>query len=308
MVDQSLASRVSAKLLPAASKRVFPEEWMSAGDDRLQLAAIAKKRRALDGPRPDLILQRKWRRATTLIEGRELHLLTPKGGSTGRVLFYCHGGAFVVGPSSLEWLFAAKVASALGTDLALYDYPKVPEVDATTIRPTTLAAYRAIEKRYSPQQTVMSGLSAGGGLAVATMLALQVARSDLPSSMVLFSPWLDMGVSHPDAQRYAESDHLLPIELLRRDGALYAGRDGLGDPLVSPLFASPEQLAALPKTVVTAGDEEILLPEAREFVEKLNEAGTPGTLVVEPYGQHAGIAGGHPEAKAALAECVEAMR
>lgn len=281
---------------------------MAAGDDRTKLIAAAKKRRAIDGPRPDAVLQRKWRRATTMVENGNLHLLAPTGGSTGRVLFYCHGGAFVTGPSSLEWLFAARFAESIGCDLAVYEYRRVPEVDSSAILPETRAAYRAIEARYPADRITMAGFSAGGGLAVATLLQLHRAGSPLPSACVLFSPWLDMTISHPDAMANAEADKLLPVESLRRDGELYAGSAELADPLVSPRFTSPAELAALPPTVVTAGEHEILWAEDREFVDKLGAAGVSAELIVESHGQHGGILGVHREAAAARADCVEVLR
>lgn len=298
---------MGSRLMPMASRRIFPAEWLEAGDDRPRLAAIAAQRRALDGPRPDLILARKWKRATTEIEGQKLHLLTPKNGSTRDVLFYCHGGAFVVGPSSLEWLFAAKVAARLGCDLALYEYPKVPGVDSATIRATTLTAWEAIAERYAAERMVIAGTSAGGGLAASTVLQLLRRRQQLPSAVALFSPWLDMTISHPDVNLYAESDRLLPIDRLRRDGELYAGASDPTDPLVSPRFASDDELAAMPPVVITAGEDEILLPEAREFVAKLTTLGVKASLVVEAHGQHAGIAGPNPEATSALADCLSLL-
>jgi len=308
VADQSLLGRLSAKVLPVVSKRVFPSDWLDAGDDRTQLAAVAKKRRSLDGPRPDAVLQRKWGRATTEIAGRQLHLLTPKAGSTGRLLFYCHGGAFVIGPSAIEWLFAAKVADRLGCDLALYDYPKVPETDSTTIREAMLAAYRTIDERYDAGSIVIAGTSAGGGLGVSTMLQLHRDGRDLPTACVLFSPWLDMTVSHPDVGSLVDSEMLLPLDQLRRDGELYAGPIDPKNPLVSPRFTTPADLAAMPPFVVTAGESEILLPEARELVGNLTDAGIDAHLVVEPHGQHGGIAGAHPEAVAALAECIDLVQ
>ncbi len=308
MTERSRAARLTNRLLPAASKRAFPQEWLDAGDHRVKLLAIAKKRRALDGPRPDPVLGRKWKRATTELRGNALHLLTPKTGSSGRVLFYCHGGAFVIGPSSIEWLFAAKFANAIGCDLALFDYPRVPEVDSATILESTMSAYDAVVERYDVDQLVMAGGSAGGGLAASTLIQLNRLGRDRPPVAALFSPWLDMSVSHPDAESFTDTDLLLPIEQLRRDGELYAGSTELTDPLVSPRFASADDLGALPPVVATAGDQEILLPEAKEFVDGIVAVGGTAHLVVEAHGQHVGVLGPHPEGAQTLAETVDLVR
>ena len=308
MTKQSIQSRLGAKLVPFFAKRVFPSEWIDAGSDRSQLEPIAKKRRSFDGPRPDRVLGRKWKRATTLVDGFPLHLLTPKAGSTGRVLFYCHGGAFVVGPSSLEWMHAARFASAIGFDLALYEYPKVPEHDSLATRAATINAYRAIGDRYPSGKMAIGGLSAGGGLAVSTMLQLQRNGSALPVAAVLFSPWLDMGVAHPDAPRMADTDLMLPIDGLRHDGMLYAGPLLVTDPLVSPRFATAPELAAMPPTVVTAGEEELLLPEGREFVDNLTAAGVDAVLHLERFGQHAAVIAKTPEGGEVFDAAVKDMR
>lgn len=308
MTEQSLMSRLGAKMLPAFSKRVFPQEWIEAGHDRARLETIAKQRRSLDGPRPDLILQRSWSRATTQVAGFPLHLLTPTAGSTGSLLFYCHGGAFVIGPSSLEWLHAARFATAVGCDLALYEYPKVPEHDSAAIHAAVLAAFDTIQSRYRDDRIAIGGLSAGGGLAVSTMLQLHRAGRSLPVAAALFSPWLDMTISHPDASKYSETDALLPMQELRHDGVLYAGARGTADPLVSPRFTSADDLAVLPPTTVTAGAQELLLPEDSEFVDKLKAAGVTASLHIERFGQHAGVAAGTPEATEVFDSAAADMR
>lgn len=307
MSEQSLMSRLGAKIAPTFAKRAFPTEWIEAGQDRARLEALAKKRRAFVGPRPDLGL-RSWGRATTEVAGQPLHLLTPKTGSTGNVLFYCHGGAFVIGISSIEWLHATKFAAAIGCDVAIYEYPRVPEHDSEAIRGATLAAYDLIASRYPSDHISIAGLSAGGGLAVSTLLQLQRDGRPLPVAAALFSPWLDMTVSHPDAPKYSETDAILPIRGLRHDGLLYSGARGMADPLVSPRFASNEELAALPPTVVTVGESEILLPEGSEFVDKLTSAGVSASLHVERYGQHAGVAAGTPEGNEVFDQAASAMR
>jgi len=276
-------------MLPQLSKRAFPQAWVDAGRDREQLAIVAKKRRALDSPRPDAILQRTWARATTTIADRPLHLFTPKSGSTGGVLFYCHGGAFVLGASALEWLHASRLATAMGLDLAFYDYPKVPEHEATEIRQATRRAYDVISDRYQSDRISIAGYSAGGNLAVSTMLQLHRDGRPMPASAALFSPWLDVTLSHPDTPDYADNELLLPISALRHDGMLYAGDTGAANPLVSPRFMRPTELAVMPPTMVTIGDQEILFPEANEYVDNLQSNGVHAQLFVEAGGQHTGV-------------------
>jgi len=318
MSDQSLMSRIGASMLPQLAKVAFPSDWVAA--DPATRSALVKRRRSIDGPRPDLILQRKWGRATTEVAGRELHLLTPTSGSTGRVLYYLHGGAFVFGPGAMEWLFATKVADRLGCDLALYDYPKIPEHDSTDIHPANLAAYDAIADRYPSEALLIGGTSAGGALALTTLVQLHRAGRALPDAGVLFSPWLDVTVSHDDigypgdagstdnAGSYAESDKLLEIDCLRADGLLYAGPNEPTDPLISPRYMSDSELAALPPLAITVGEQEIFVPEISEFAARATAAGSRVNVHVESFGQHAGVVVGTPESTAALDAALDDVR
>ena len=101
------------------------------------------------------------------------------------------------------------------------------------------------------------------------------------------SPWLDVASAHPDTERFDQTDLLLPIERLRRDGELYAGRLELTAPTVSPRHATDDSLVGLTPLLVTAGERELFFPEAQEFVRRVQGLGGTATLLVEPFGQHA---------------------
>lgn len=287
MTKQSLGSRLGHRALPWFSQRIFNDEWMEAGNDRILLQQAATRRRRLDGSRPDALLRRRWTMTTTDIAGRELVILTPKTGSTGRLLFYVHGGAYVVGPSAVEWLNAASLARRLDADLALYDYPKSPEYDAGDTIPASIEAWQEVTSQYEPERIVLAGTSAGGGLAAGLLATSAATGIEHPAGAILISPWLDLVSAHPDAERFAATDRLLPIDRLRRDGEVYGGRLDLTDPSLSPRYTSDDALAGLPPMVVTVGEQELFFPEAQEFVGRVNDAGGSASLLVESFGQHA---------------------
>jgi len=85
---------------------------------------------------------------------------------------------------------------------------------------------------------------------------------------------------------------------------LYAGATDVLDPMVSPRFATAEQLGAMPPTVVAAGEFELFLPECREFVDNLTSAGVDASLHVERHGQHASTLAPTPEGTAVIDEVV----
>src|SRR4029078_10873388 len=94
-----------------------------------------------------------------------------------------------------------------------------------------------LEQGVPEEQIIIGGDSAGGGLALSTLLALREARGKLPRAAVLMCPWTDLSVSSPTYERLRRLDPIITREALREAGSWYAGKRDLRDPMASPLFA-----------------------------------------------------------------------
>jgi acetyl esterase/lipase len=123
----------------------------------------------------------------------------------------------------------------------------------------------------------VAGDSAGGGLALATLLALKDADEPLPACAVGLSPWTDLEGTGPTAEEGAVDDPMLTPEGLRSSGKQYAPAD-LRDPLASPLHGV---LDGLPPILLQVGTREVLLSDSTRFAEKAIAAGVEVTLEVE---------------------------
>ena len=151
------------------------------------------------------------------------------------------------------------------------DYRLAPEHPHPAAVDDAVAAVRfALASGFAPSRTAVAGDSAGGGLALATLLALRDAGLELPAAGVCISPWTDLSGSGESMRTRAAQDPLVDAETLARMAAHYlAGRDPR-TPLASPLFAD---LRGLPPLLVHVGSAEILLDDATRVAERARDVG-----------------------------------
>jgi len=122
--------------------------------------------------------------------------LRPPGAVAGRVVLYLHGGGYVIGSPRSHRHLAAAIASAAAASALLLDYRLAPEHPFPAAVDDATAAYRwLLDQAIAPEHVVIAGDSAGGGLTVATLLALRDARVPLPAGGVCISPWVDLTCS-----------------------------------------------------------------------------------------------------------------
>lgn len=264
------------------------DAWLGAGDDQDRLAALAAERRKEDSPAPPSLLNRRWDQVSWPTLGGRLHRLRPQGTSGQPVVLFLHGGYYVVGPHAVEWLTMARFCRKRGLDLAVLDYPRVPEFVSDQTLASTLEAWDLLERRYGAARIVVVGLSAGGGLALSLSMMLRDAGRAQPACLALSSPWLDLACAHPELERYEAYDVILSSAGGRRDGELYAGPNrSVSDPLISPFYADPTGLSPVH---IQVGQDEMFLPECRDFARRCESSGVDTEYVVDPAGPHVGMA------------------
>lgn len=197
----------------------------------------------------------------------------PKDG----VVLYLHGGAYALGSINTHREFLGRFASATRRKVLAINYRLAPEHPFPAALEDSVAVYRwLLSEGLDPTSLVIAGDSAGGGLALATALAVQDAGEPLPACMVCLSPWVDLMLSSPTIKAKASADPMLNRDVLARYAALYAAEHEKDDGLISPLFAD---LAGLPPTLIHVGTDEILLDEAIRLAAKAQQAGVKAQLI-----------------------------
>jgi acetyl esterase/lipase len=164
------------------------------------------------------------------------------------------------------------------------DYRLAPEYPYPAAIDDAKAAYEGLlAQGIDPGNIAVSGESAGGGLAIALLLALRDADLPMPSSVFLMSPMTDLTLSGNTITEKQAVDPLFTAEALRRRVPDYVGAADPTDPYISPVFAD---LRGLPPMLIQAGSYEILLSDAIRLAGRAAEADVSTTLDVTPGVPH----------------------
>ncbi len=231
----------------------------------------------------------------------------PPGPERGAIVQYLHGGYAMCSLDSHRRL-AGHLALATGVPVLLVGYRLAPEHLFPAAVDDSVAVYRELLRRGVPPGAIaVAGESAGGGLALATLVAVREGGLPLPSAAALMSPWIDLTVSGASILGNAGSDPFVQGEGLRVLADQVLGGADPRQPLASPLFAD---LARLPDLLVQVTADEVLLDDARRLTAAARAAGVRVIEEVVAGVAHAFqlAAGRLPEADAALARLGEFLR
>ena len=214
---------------------------------------------------------------TITLGGVRAERLTPPSVKTAAIL-YLHGGGYCIGSPRSHRHLAAAIGIAAEAVVILPDYRLAPEHPFPAAVEDAVAVYRAmLADGISPGRIAIAGDSAGGGLTVATLIALHDAGVALPAAGVCLSPWTDLTCAGKSYATRAAADPIVKHASITEMATAYlAGRDPK-TPLASPLFAD---LRGLPPLLIQVGDAEVLLDDAVMLAERAKAAGVDATLEV----------------------------
>ncbi|QRK11424.1 alpha/beta hydrolase [Archangium violaceum] len=232
--------------------------------------------------------------------------VTPVKGSGEKVILFLHGGAYVVGSAKQYQAFCGELARDSGMRVLVPDYRLAPEHPYPAALEDALAVWRWLRSTgVEPSRVVLAGDSAGGGLAVALLVALAEAGEPMPVGAVLLSPWVDLACESRSHEENAAYDYLNRPQLLTW-ARFYAGALELKDPRVSPLHAS---LRGLPPLYLQVGGVELFRDEVCQLAERARAAGVPVELDVCAELPHvpSSMRGMTPTAREAHARSIAAL-
>ncbi|MGB5347084.1 MAG: alpha/beta hydrolase [Woeseia sp.] len=242
------------------------------------------------------------------IAGVDCEWLIPKGCDEAPLLYYLHGGAYVMGSHRTHRRMVAHLARAAGVRALLPNYRLAPENPFPAGVDDACKVYRQLlEQGEEASRICIGGDSAGGGLAMATLLTLRDQGVALPAATVLLSPWLDLTASGESLQTRADLEPLFDAGEMPEAANFYCKPEQRDDPRVSPVFAD---VSGLPRTCIQVGDHEILLSDSTRIAEKFSAAGVPVSLHIWPDMWHVFqfFVGQMPEATQAIRELGDFIR
>lgn len=210
--------------------------------------------------------------------GVEAQWISAPDADPSRVILYLHGGGYTAGSINTHRATIARLSRAAGARALALNYRLAPEHPFPAALEDATAAYRwLLAQGIAPGRIVIAGDSAGGGLTIATLVALRDAKQPLPAAAVPISPWTDLAASGDSLRTRAARDPMVQPEPLRDMARVYLGKTDPKNPLASPLYANYE---GLPPMLIQVGDAEILLDDATRVAHKAKAAGVKVELEV----------------------------
>jgi acetyl esterase/lipase len=183
---------------------------------------------------------------------------------------------------------AAGLASQVGrrTDAKVIsvDYRLAPEHPYPAAVDDALAAYQGLlDNGVAPSDIALAGESAGGGLAVATLVSARDHGLPLPAAALVMSPYVDLTLAGATMETKREADPLLSREALQARIPDYTSGQDAALGLISPIFAD---LSGLPPLIIQAGSHEVLLDDAVRLARATAAADVEVTLDITPGVPH----------------------
>lgn len=217
-------------------------------------------------------------------------------------IVYFHGGGFLAGGLNSHRRHAARLGRSAGVPVLNVEYRQLPKGHITDTVEDALTAYRYLLEGGRPaDRIVFAGDSAGGGLVFMAALAARARAMALPAALVAIAPFADLDPTirraHPNDRR----DSMLSARALSIPAMIGFARDGVLDPVWSPVN---HEFTGLPPVLIQVSDIEVLLPDAEALARRCAEAGVPHSLQIWNNAMHVFQAGADilPDARAAVAE------
>jgi epsilon-lactone hydrolase len=210
--------------------------------------------------------------------------VTVDGVEPRHVVLYFHGGVYVMGDAALAAGLASQVGRRTHAKVISVDYRLAPEHPYPAAVDDALAAYEALlHTGIAPSDIAFAGESAGGGLAIATLVNARDHGLPLPATTFVMSPYVDLTLAGATMESRREVDPLLSREALQARIPDYTSGQDAALGLISPVFAD---LSGLPPLIIQAGTHEVLLDDAVRLAQQAISADVEVTLDITPGVPH----------------------
>jgi acetyl esterase/lipase len=236
------------------------------------------QRTRLDQLTRPILLPRGTKVTEQVLGGVAAEVVSAQAADPQPTVVHFHGGGYCIGSARVIRGWAARLSAQAGCRVVLPEYRLAPEHP----HPAALEDARAVMTELAggvEGPVVVSGDSAGGGLALALVLSMRDEGQPLPAGCILLSPWLDLGRDRRDDPGLVRRDVLLTPDWLGACAHAYAAPEDWADPSVSPLLAAH---AGLPPLLIQAGASELLARDADLLAASASAAGTDVTYTRWP--------------------------
>lgn len=287
-VPQTVSERAAALVAAPGA-----ELWRQAPKDTAELL-VASKASDEAGAKGAQALAQKFnvKIEESKIAGVTVRTLTPPtidDDKKDKVIYAIHGGGYVFGGGLAGTVEGLLMAAFNNYKVVAVDYRLAPEFVYPAAIDDAFAVYKELVKEYGAKNIAVLGTSTGGAMTL--ILALQCIEegTPLPAALVSGTPWSDLGKV---GDSYFTNDGVDNV-LVTYDGMLKACAEGYApgqdfeNPLISPVYASDEELAKFPPTLLISGTRDLFLSNTARMHTRLSLAGARAELVVHEALSHA---------------------
>lgn len=223
--------------------------------------------------------------------------IVPRYTRTDFLLLYCHGGAFIYGPTRENWIAIAKIAKKTRSHAWMVDYPKAPENTIKTVTESIYQVYLEAIKVYNPSKIILIGDSVGGNLIMTLTQRLLKEEHKLPNRLIAITPVMDASLTNPKIKEIDLIDPILSVKGVKSAKKMSAGQSSLKDQMISPIYGDfnnfpPIHLFMATNDICTP-DQEVLIDKIKEeqgVIEVIEGKGMPHIWPILPILSEAKIA------------------
>ncbi|TFB19514.1 alpha/beta hydrolase [Filobacillus milosensis] len=213
-------------------------------------------------------LLKKYKLQHQEIDGANVYYFNRHTSKDHKHIIYLHGGAYVNNPLGFHWAFLDQIHEATGAAITVPVYLKAPNYTYERSFELVLTIYKNLLEEYNPNQIIIMGDSAGGGMGLAFAQWLQELELPQPGQLILLSPWLDITMTNPDLHTLERKDPMLAIYGTSEMGKTWAGDTNVTHYKLSPINGSLRDLGGIS---IFVGTHELLLADARLLLKKAKE-------------------------------------
>ena len=221
-----------------------------------------------------------------------VHVLTPKTiakDKEKKVIFYIHGGGYVLGHGVSGITEAIPMTAWNGYRSICVDYRMAPQHPFPAAIDDAFAAYKEVVKQYGAENIAVFGTSTGGAMVLILALQAHAAGVPMPAALISGTPWADLDKVGDSYFVNAGVDNVLGNydHMIKAAALAYANGHDMKDPLLSPVYADDESLKDFPPTLLISGTRDLFLSNTVRMHTRLllNEA--PSELIVYEALSHA---------------------
>lgn len=208
-------------------------------------------------------------------DGIKAEWVIPEGANPEKVVLFVHGGGYVSGSCSDHRAFVSKLSKSCGFQNLVFEYRLAPENPFPAALDDSVKVYEwLLRKGIKPENILIAGESAGGGLCLATLLALKERNITLPAAALAISPWTDLTCSG-ESYKTKNKVSVAPLNSWTVFSKYYVGENDATSPLISPLFGD---LSGLPPIFINSGEADELFDDGEQFYLKAKKAGVDVTF------------------------------